>query len=147
MIPNLKPEMIELIRNISIKNTYGGNKISDSIMKQFVIEETDLNIGIVVPFWLSVVEHGRGVRRSNADSGLWKKIYHWMEKHNLFKSTTNKGRISEAKGVTWYINKYGNKQFRNKVYMDVYTSERKKTVDKINEKYSKEIYKITADII
>jgi len=50
MIPNLKPEMAELIQNISQKNMYSGNKISESIMRQFEIEEKEYSIGILVPF-------------------------------------------------------------------------------------------------
>ena len=147
MIPNLKPELLELIKNISQKNTYSGNKISDSIMRMFTIEETDFNCGITVPYWLGVLERGRGPRKSNVDHGLWKMIYRWMEKHNMFKSDTAKGKENEAKYVTYYINKYGNKQFRNKVFVDIFTEERRKTIEKINEKFEKEIHKITMDVI
>ena len=147
MIPNLKPEMAELIKNISQKNMYSGNKISESIMRMFTIEETDFNCGIIVPYWMGVLERGRGPRKSNTDTGLWKRIYHWMEKRSMFKSGTDKGKIREAKYVTYYINKYGNKQFRNKVFVDIYTEERKKTIEKINEKFSKEIHKITMEVI
>jgi hypothetical protein len=147
MIPNLKPEMAELIRNISQKNTYSGNKVSDSIMRMFTIEETDFNCGITVPYWLGVLERGRGPRKSNVDHGLWKRIYRWMEKHNMFKSDTAKGKENEAKYVTFYINKYGNKQFRNHVFVDIFTEERKRTIEKINEKFEKEIHKITVDAL
>ena len=147
MIPNLKPEMNELIKNISQKNMYSGNKISDSIMRMFTIEETDFNCGIIVPYWLGVLERGRGPRKSSTDHGLAKKIYNWMAKRNMFRSGTEKGKIREAKYVTWYINKYGNKQFRNKVFVDVYNSERNKTIKKIEEKFSKEINKITMDVL
>jgi len=147
MIPNLKPELMELIRNISEKNMYSGNKISDSIMRMFAIEETDLNCGIIVPYWLGVLERGRGPRRSSTDTGLWKRIYRWMEKRSMFNSGDEKGKIREAKYVTYYINKYGNQQFRNKTFIDVYTTERKKTIAKIEEKFSKEISKITTDIL
>jgi hypothetical protein len=147
MIPNIKPELHELIVNIKQKNTYSGNKISDSIMAIFTIEETDLNAGIIVPYWLGVLEHGRGVRKSSKDSGLWKKIYNWMSKRGMFKSKTPLGKLNEAKQMTWYINHYGNKQFRNKTFVDIYTTERKKTIAKIEEKFSKEIDKITMDIL
>lgn len=147
MIPNLKPEMYELIKNISQRNTYSGNKVSDSIMKLFTIEETDFNCGITVPYWLGVLERGRGPRRSNTDTGLYKKIYRWMEKHNMFHSGTAKGKLREAKYLTYYINKYGNQQFRNKVFVDIYTTERKKTIAEIEKKFSKEISKITMDVL
>jgi hypothetical protein len=139
--------MAELIRNISQKNTYSGNKVSDSIMRMFTIEETDFNCGITVPYWLGVLERGRGPRKSNVDHGLWKRIYRWMEKHNMFKSDTAKGKENEAKYVTFYINKYGNKQFRNHVFVDIFTEERKRTIEKINEKFEKEIHKITVDAL
>jgi hypothetical protein len=147
MIPNLKPEMAELIQNISTKNAYSGNKISESIMRQFTIEETDFNCGILVPFWLSVTQRGRGPRKSTTDHGLWKIIYRWMERKNMFKSGTAKGKINEAKYVTYYINKYGNKHFRSKVFIDIYETERKKTIEKINEKFSKEISRITMEVL
>jgi hypothetical protein len=126
---------------------YSGNKVSDSIMRMFTIEETDFNCGITVPYWLGVLERGRGPRKSNVDTGLWKRIYQWMQKHNMFKSDTAKGKENEAKYVTYYINKYGNKQFRNHVFVDIFTEERRKTIEKINERFSKEIHKITMDVI
>ena len=143
----LKPELEELIRNISQKNMYSGNKIPESIMRQFEIETTDTSAGILVPYWLSVLEHGRGKRRSNKDSGLVNKIYAWMQKRNMFRSVTAKGKMNEARFLTWYINKYGNKQFRSKVFVDIYTAERKKTIEKIDKKFSLAIGKITMQVI
>jgi hypothetical protein len=144
---DLRPELEEMIRLIGERNSYSGNKISDSIMKMFSIEIAELHDGILVPYWLGVLERGRGPRKSNVDSGLWKKIYAWMEKHNKFKSGTAEGKIREAKSVTWYINKYGNKQFRNKTFIDVYTTVRKETIEKINKKFSDKIDKITMEIL
>ena len=147
MIPDLKPELNNMIQQISMKNTYSGNKISDSIIRMLLIEETELSIGIVAPFWLGVLERGRGPRRSNVDSGLWKKIFKWMEKRNLFKSSSPEGKMREAKSMTWYINKYGNQQFRNKVFVDIYESIRKKTIEDIDMKFGLSISKITYDIL
>lgn len=144
---DITPELQELIRNISQRNLYGGNKIPDSIMKQFEIETTDNSAGILVPYWIPVLEHGRGPRKSNRDTGLWKRIYAWMQKRGLFTSRTPQGRVNEAKSVTWYINKYGNKQFRTKVFVDVYTSETEEFIKKIDQKYSLAIGKITSDIL
>ena len=143
----LRPELEELIANISRKNMAYGNKMPDSIMKQFEIEETENSAGILVPFWLPVVERGRGKRKSNKSTGLWKRIYAWMQKRNMFRSGTQKGKINEAKSVTWYINKYGNKQFRDKVFVDIYTTETERTIEKINNKYSLAIGKITSEIL
>jgi hypothetical protein len=141
------PELNELVNNISTKNMYSGNKISDSIMSMFVVEETKTNSGVLVPYWLGVVEHGRGVRKSNVDSGLAKKIYYWMQRRGMFRSKTEKGKLAEAKAMTWYINHYGNKQFRNKAFVDIFTTERKKTIEKVNTKMDTTLNKITFDIL
>lgn len=144
---DLKPELEEMIKLISQRNSYSGNKISDSIMKMFSVEITELHDGILVPYWLRVLERGRGPRRSNTDSGLAKKIYRWMEKNNMFTSSTPKGKLREAKYMTWYINKCGNKQFRKKTYIDIYTSVRKATIEKIDKKFGEKIGKITMEVI
>jgi len=147
MIPNLKPELAELIKNISQKNTYSGNKISDSIMRLFTIEETDFNAGITVPYWLGVLQRGRGPRKSTKDYGLINIIYRWMQRRGMFRSGTDKGKMNEARFMTWYINRYGNKQFRNQIFIDVYETERKKTIEKIDKKFNEQIGKITMDVI
>ncbi len=147
MKPNLKPELSEMIQGISQRNMYSGNKIPESIMRMFTIIENDLHIGIEVPFWLGVLERGRGPRKSTQDSGLWKKIYKWMESRGMFRSETPKGKINEAKRLTWYINKYGNKHFRSKTFVDIYKSEREKCIKKIEEKFSLEISRITMDVL
>ena len=144
---DLKPELEQMIKLISQRNSYSGNKISDSIMKMFTVEITELHDGILVPYWLGVLERGRGPRKSNVDSGLWKKIYNWMSKHNMFRSGTAKGKVNEAKSVTWYINKYGNRQFRNKTFVDIYTSVRAQTITAINKKFESQISKITMEIL
>ena len=144
---DLKPELEEMIRLISQHNMYSGNKIPDSIMKMFEIEITDLHDGILVPYWLGVLERGRGLRKSNVDTGLSKKIYKWMAKHNLFRSSDAKARLREARFMTLYINKYGNRQFRNKTFIDVYTTVRKQTIEKIDKKFGEVIGKITYDVL
>jgi hypothetical protein len=144
---DLKPELEEMVKLIGERNSYSGNRISDSIMKMFTVEITELHDGILVPYWLGVLERGRGPRKSNVDTGLYKKIYRWMEKRNMFKSTDAKGRLREAKYMTYYINKYGNQQFRNKTFVDVYTSVRKQTIEKINKKFSDKISKITMEVL
>ena len=147
MIPDLRPELENMIKEISTKNTYSGNKISDSIMKMFEVEIKELNAGVLVPFWLGVLQRGRGPRRSTTDHKLYLKIYKWMEKRGMFRSKTPQGKINEAKSMTWYINKYGNQQFRNKTFIDIYESVRKKTIENINTKFSNQINKITYDIL
>jgi len=147
LMSEIRPDLEEMIANISQRNTFYGNKIPESIMRQFEIEEKETSIGVLVPYWLPVLEHGRGPRRSTKDHGLIKIIYEWMRRRNMFQSATDKGRINEARFMTWYINKYGNKQFRSKVFKDVYTTERKKTIEKINKKFSFFIDRITTQIL
>jgi hypothetical protein len=149
MIPDLKPEMQDLIKRISVRATYYGNKMPDSVMRQFVVEETELNCGVLVPYWISVFQRGRGARKSTTESGLVKRIYNWMEKHNLFsaKAKTIQQKMNQAKSVTWYINKYGNAHFRSKVFVDIYETERKVTISNIQKVFSSEIDKITMDVL
>lgn len=144
---DLKPELEQMIKLIGQRNGYHGNKISQSVMDMFEVEITELHDGILVPYWLSVLERGRRPRKSTKDTELWKRIYAWMAKHGRFKSNTEEGKIREAKSVTWYLNKYGNKHFRSKTYIDVYNSVRKETIEKINTKFSRHIDKITMQII
>lgn len=147
MKPDLKPELQDLIQRIGTKNMYSGNKIPSSILAMFEIEETEYNIGILVPYWLGVLERGRGPRKSTKDSGLIKIIYRWMEKRGMFRSGTAKGKLDEARFMTLYINRYGNKQFRNNVFIDIYETERKKTIEAIEKKFSLEIGKITMQVL
>jgi hypothetical protein len=144
---DLKAELEELIRIISEKNTYAGNKIPNSVMRLFEIEIRENGGGVLVPFWIAVLQKGRGPRKTTKDYELYKIIFRWMESRNLFKSRTVKGKLSEAKSVTWYINKYGNKHFRSGVFVDIYQTARAEFIDKINAKYSTEISKITMEVI
>lgn len=142
MIPDLKPELKEMISQIGSRNIYGGNKIPQSIIDMFEIEETESNCGVLVPYWLPVFQKGRGPRKNNKDHGLVNKIYRWMQKNNMFKSKTDQGKFNEARSLTWYINKYGNKQFRNKIFIDVYNTVVKETAEAIDNKYDSEITKL-----
>jgi len=146
---DLKPELEELIKNISQKNGYYGNKIPDSIMKMFEVEIREDGAGVLVPYWLGVLERGRGPRLRTKDYKLYLKIKRWMAQRGMLKSKTTKGRDNEAKAMTWYINKYGNKQFNkgNPIFVDVYTMERKKTIEKINNKFALTIGNITMQVI
>ena len=141
------PELQDLIKRISTKNLFYGNKIPASIMAMFTIEQTDRSAGIIVPYWIPVVERGRGPRKSNKDHGLVNKIYKWMDKRGMFEATTPEGKMREAKAMTWYINKYGNQHFRSGVFIDVYKTERAVTIDRVNKRMSLAIGKITMDVI
>ena len=72
-----------------------------------------------------------------------------MRKHGKLKGQTAEQQDNEAKRLTWYINKYGNKQFNkgNRIFVDIYTAERKKTIEKIDKKFSLAIGKITMQVI
>jgi len=144
---DLKPDFEELIKNISQRNTYSGTPVSQSIIDMFEIEIRKDSGGVLVPYWLSVLQEGRGPRKSTKDSGLWKRIYKWMEKRNMFKSGTPQGKINEAKSMTWYINKYGNEQYRKRVFVDIYKTEREKTIQEIDRKFSLLIGKITKQVV
>jgi hypothetical protein len=143
----LTPELEQFIKVISSKNMYSGNPVPESVMKLFEIEIREDGGGVLVPYWIPVLQKGRGPRKNTTDHELWKKIYGWMERKNLFRSRTNEGRISEAKSVTWYINKYGNKHFRSKQFIDIYESARKQFIENVNKKFSEQIDKITMEII
>jgi len=145
---DLKKKLENLIQRISQRNTYYGNKIPDSIMAMFEIEErSETSMGILVPYWLPVLQKGRGPRKNTKDYQLWKRIYAWMDKNSMFTSQTMKGKLSEAKSMTWYINKYGNKHFRSGTFVDVYQTERQNTIDELNRETFAEINRITMDAI
>jgi hypothetical protein len=147
LIPDIKPELQEMIDKISRRSMYSGNKIPDSIMRLFEIIETDTNAGVLVPFWIPVLQKGRGPRKSTTDHKLYLKIYHWMAKKNMFVSKTEEGKISEAKSLTWYINKYGNKHFRDRRFVDIYQTAREETIKQIDTKVWWAIDKITMEVI
>jgi len=143
----IAPFLKELQDNISKKNTYYGNRISKSIMDLFEVEVRQDGAGLLVPYWLGVTQRGRGPRKNTKSSNLKKTIYLWMEKRGLFKSATAKGKLNEARYVTWYINKYGNKQFRTNTYIDIYDTERERTIKKIDNQFALMIDKITKEVI
>jgi hypothetical protein len=118
-------------------------------MAMFTIEITELHDGILVPYWLGVLERGRGPWRGrNIGNPLLRvRIYNWIIKHNLFSDKTDRERKGLAFVIARKINKLGNEQFRKGVFVDVYNTVRKDTIKKIEEKFSKQISKITMDVI
>lgn len=119
----------------------------DSVSKLIVEEYRDNGAGVLAPFWLPVLEKGRGPRKSSTDAGLYLKIYKWMGKKGLFKSKTNRGKMNEAKALTWYINKYGTKLYRDRGFKEVYSRKTREVIDKIGKEYSGAIGRITSDIL
>ena len=146
---DLKPELDEMVKLIGQRPVYRGRKISDSIMKMFAVEITEFHDGVLAPYWISVVERGRGPwRGQNIGNPLLKvRIYNWMQKHNLFTKGTEAGSMGEAFAIAKKITKEGNKQFREGVYVDVYNSVRAETIKKIDKKFGFAINKITMEAI
>jgi hypothetical protein len=147
MTPDLKPELQRFIKAVGERNMYSGNKIPESVMKMFTVEETDKNAGVMVPYWIPVLQKGRGPRKGTKDYGLVKIIYKWMQKRGMFKAKSVDGKMNEAKSMTWYLNKYGNQHFRSQTFIDVYETERKKTIAEVEAKFSNQISKITMEIL
>ena len=117
-----------------------------SVAKLIEVEIRVNGAGVLAPFWLPVLERGRSPRKNSTDHKLYTKIYDWMAKRNMFKSKTEKGRINEAKSLTWFINKYGTKMYRDGVFKDIYSRETEKAIEKIDKAIQLEAYKITREI-
>jgi len=144
---DLTPELERFRNAVANASTYHGGRVSPSIMKNVTVEIRKDGGGILAPYWFAVLQQGRGPRRNPTDYGLWKKIYRWMEKRSMFRARTPQGKISEAKGLTWYINKYGNEQFRSKAYVDVYESSRNRCIEEVRLKYGALEHVITNQIL
>jgi hypothetical protein len=147
-VPDLKPALDRMVQTIATRMMYSGNRIPVSVMNLIRVEiHATGGGGVSAPFWLGVLQRGRGARKSTTDSGLWKRIYGWMEKRSMFKARTAEGKIAEAKGMTWYINKYGNKQFREKAFVDIYEQARQQCEREVMTEYGLAINNITKDIM
>jgi hypothetical protein len=147
-VPDLKPALDRMVQTIATRMMYSGKRIPVSVMNLIRVEiHATGGGGVSAPFWLGVLQRGRGARKSTTDSGLWKRIYGWMEKRSMFKARTAEGKIAEAKGMTWYINKYGNKQFREKAFVDIYEQARQQCEREVMTEYGLAINNITKDIM
>ena len=122
-----------------------------SVAKLIEVEMRENGAGVLAPRWLPVLERGRKPRESSTDTKLHLKIYDWMARHNKFESKTEKGRRNEAKAMTWYINKYGTKMWRDfgskGAFKDLYTKETEKTIKKIDETIRVKLYKVTSELL
>lgn len=146
MKPDYEPALKNMVEKISRSNTYYG-RISPTLVSMLQIEIRENGAGLLAPYWWGVTQRGRGVRKSTVDTELYLKIYKWMQKRNMFTSKTAKGKINEAKGLTWYINKFGNKQFRNQVFRDVYDTARDECIKEVNNSIELRLNKMTQEII
>lgn len=122
-------------------------KLPASVVQLLVVESTDTTSGVKAPFWIPVLEHGRGPRKDTKNHQLYLKIYKWMEKRNMFNSKSERGKINEAKALTWYINKYGTKLYRDKGFKDVYTAETMKTKELILTEVGQCVRRITTPLV
>lgn len=118
-----------------------------SVAELIEVEIRSNGAGVLAPFWLPVLEKGRAPRKNNTDSKLYHKIYEWMDKRHMFKSRTSIGKINEAKSLTWFINKYGTKMYRDGKIKDVYTKKTKEVISKIEKEYSDYIGKVTSELL
>ena len=55
---------------------------------------------------IGAVEYGRGPRKTNEDEGMWMAIQAWLQ------AKGKPSEVSDAVGLTRYINKYGTQQFQ-----------------------------------
>jgi hypothetical protein len=102
-----------------------GTKLSDKTKALIEIQTTVISGAIVVPFWFPIFEHGRGPKKNAVYAagemtvagvklkGLEVILYKWLQRHNKFKKKTERGRAYEARHMRWYMNKYGNKLYRD----------------------------------
>lgn len=153
---NVSDRLKKLVEDIFAQGkTIHGRNIAG---KELTVVEGDKISGrVLVPFWLPVFQYGRGPMKDTTTkwetfngyslSSFQRAIYTWMEKYNLFESRTDKGKINEAKGLAWYINKYGNKQYRDGRYIDIYDTLTNKAIDDITNDYGNEMLTITSELI
>lgn len=141
---SIQAEVEQFVNRIKAKLP---NSLADLVIATYDNSLASRKATVMVPYWFPIVEHGRGPRKSGVGSDLWVKIYRWMEARNMFKSTTNKGKINEALSLTWYINKYGTKQFREHIYKDIYTSETRALQVAVRAKALAIVKKITSDLV
>lgn len=141
---SIQAEVEQFVNRIKAKLP---NSLADLVIATHDNSLASRKAAVMVPYWFPIVEHGRGPRKSGVSSDLWVKIYRWMEARNMFKSTTNKGKINEALSLTWYINKYGTKQFRERIYKDIYTSETRALQVAVRANALAIVKKITSDLV
>lgn len=145
--PDYKQHLDRMVATIASRTTYYGQPISPSIMRLITVEVRKNGAGVLAPDWLGVTERGRGPRKSTKDHGLQAKIHAWMRRRNMFRSRTPEGQQAEARSLTWYINKFGNQQFRSKVFIDIYTKAREQCIKDVTAEYGIVVNKITMDIL
>lgn len=124
-----------------------GDKLPRSLAVLIHTETENDGFQVMVPYWFPIVEYGRGPRKSTEDSGLVERIYRWMAARNMFKSDTPKGKMNEARQLTWYINHYGTSQFRRKIYKDIYETETETVKRLIAEKFRDRLVEVARGLV
>jgi hypothetical protein len=155
---NVKDLLDKLVDDIFAKGKSFYNAPLSLSLKPLVHVEGDKNSGkVIVPRWFPVTQKGRGPRKTTKTtwtnfkgyemSTFQLAIYLWLEKKNGFESTTDAGKINEAKGLAWYINKYGNKHYRSGVYIDIYDTLVKELTIEVRKQFMVEAVRITSELV
>lgn len=145
-----------LNRILSESKSYHGHSLT-GLRPLFQVEGGRDSATIYAPYWVDALQRGRGARKSNKTtwsnlngyemSALQLALYRWMEKHNSFRSSTEKGKINDAKSLAFYINKYGTKQYREGKYIDIYDTIIKQAAEQLYEDVGREAVRITSNAV
>jgi hypothetical protein len=162
---DIKKSCEELVEDIFSKGkTIHGNKLSSKIKDMVVVEGNKNSARVLVPYWFSVTQYGRGKRKTNntewTDTGLVNRkgeavlistfqlaLYEWMKKYNRFQSRTPLGKVNDAKSLAYYINANGNYHHRQKVYIDIYDTLTIKLVEDLTKEVGRIALRITSELI
>jgi hypothetical protein len=155
---DIKKSCEKLVEDIFSKGkTVHGNKISSKIKDMVVVEGNKTSARVLVPYWFSVTQYGRGKRKTTKTdwtnvqgyelSSFQLALYEWMKKYNRFRSKTLAGQINDAKRLAYYINANGNYHYRQKIYIDIYDTLTKQLVIDLQKEIATIALKITSDLI
>lgn len=121
------------------------------------VEGGEKHATVYVPYWFPVLQYGRGARKTTQTewftfqgvrmSKFQMAIYYWMESRSMFESMSARGKIWEAKGLAWYINKYGTRHYRSGRYIDIYDTLIDELIFEMGQEVGRESLRIASDII
>jgi len=77
---------------------------------------TDTRLTVTGAPWIMALETGRRPRQSTQDSGLASKLEKWIVAKGI---PIRRTLEQDAKGLAWFINKYGTKLFREGGRQDI----------------------------
>lgn len=98
--------------------------------------DTDRLLLLARPFF-SALETGRGPRKSSQYKEYDKSLLEYMEARGLLSGLTKKQKESRAKSLAWYINKHGDKTYREGG-REVYSKHLDKLVRELKEALKKD---------